>query len=212
MGQTLSEPVTAKVTSCCKNAAFRVGSSSMQGWRDSMEDCHTHILSLPDDPGTAFFAVYDGHGGAKVAEYAGKHLHKYVTKQSKYLEGNIVEALKQAYLEIDSVMCEEETLRHEDSGTTSVVVVIKDDKLFCANVGDSRAVGCIGGIAEPLTQDHKPKDKHEKDRITAAGGWVEGNRVNGNLAMSRALGDFMFKRNDKKKAEEQIVTGMYTRF
>jgi hypothetical protein len=28
-----------------------------------MEDSHTHILSLPDDPGTAFFGVYDGHGG-----------------------------------------------------------------------------------------------------------------------------------------------------
>jgi protein phosphatase 2C family protein 2/3 len=28
-----------------------------------MEDCHTHILSLPDDSDTAFFAVYDGHGG-----------------------------------------------------------------------------------------------------------------------------------------------------
>ena len=35
----------------------------MQGWRIKMEDCHVHILSLPDDPGTAFFAVYDGHGG-----------------------------------------------------------------------------------------------------------------------------------------------------
>lgn len=31
-----------------------------------MEDAHTHILSLPKDEGTAFFAVYDGHGGAKV--------------------------------------------------------------------------------------------------------------------------------------------------
>ena len=29
----------------------------------------------------------------------------------------------------------------------------------------------------------------------------------GNLALSRALGDFVFKKNDKKKAEEQIVTG-----
>jgi protein phosphatase 2C family protein 2/3 len=35
----------------------------MQGWRINMEDSHTHILSLPDDPGTAFFGVYDGHGG-----------------------------------------------------------------------------------------------------------------------------------------------------
>lgn len=29
----------------------------------------------------------------------------------------------------------------------------------------------------------------------------------GNLALSRALGDFCFKKNDKKPAEEQIVTG-----
>jgi protein phosphatase 2C family protein 2/3 len=28
----------------------------------------------------------------------------------------------------------------------------------------------------------------------------------GNLALSRALGDFVFKKNNKKKAEEQIVT------
>jgi len=35
----------------------------MQGWRVTMEDCHTHILSLPDDHSAAFFAVYDGHGG-----------------------------------------------------------------------------------------------------------------------------------------------------
>ena len=63
MGQTLSEPITAKETACVENGRFKVGSSSMQGWRVTMEDAHTHILSLPDDPSTAFFGVYDGHGG-----------------------------------------------------------------------------------------------------------------------------------------------------
>lgn len=207
MGLTLSEPVTAKDTSCCQNATFRVGSSSMQGWRVNMEDSHTHILSLPDDPNAAFFAVYDGHGGSKIAEYAGKHLHKFITKQEQYQEGNIEEAMKQAFLEIDQVMLEEEELRHEESGTTAVVVLIKDDKVYCANVGDSRAVACVGGKAEPLSKDHKPSNLIEYQRITAAGGWVDCNRVNGNLALSRALGDFFFKRNEKKKAEEQIVTG-----
>jgi len=94
MGQTLSEPVTAKESSYCQNAAFRVGSSCMQGWRINMEDSHTHILSLPDDPGAAFFAVYDGHGGATVAQYAGKHLHKFVLKRPEYND-NIEQALQQ---------------------------------------------------------------------------------------------------------------------
>ncbi len=58
-----------------------------------------------------------------------------------------------------------------------------------------------------MSEDHKPNNENEIKRIVAAGGWVQLNRVNGNLALSRALGDFIFKRNDSKKAEEQIVTG-----
>lgn len=49
----------------------------------------------------------------------------------------------------------------------------------------------------------------ETKRIEAAGGWVMFNRVNGNLALSRALGDYIFKKNDQKKLDEQIVIGEY---
>lgn len=171
-----------------------------------MEDSHTHILSLPDDPGSAFFAVYDGHGGAKISDYAGKHLHKYITKRNEYKEGNIIDAMKQAFLEMDEVMQNEETLKNEQAGSTAITMVIKEDRVFCANVGDSRAVASVKGVAEPLSSDHKPYLQEEFDRITAAGGWVDCNRVNGNLALSRALGDFIFKRNDKIKPEEQMVT------
>jgi protein phosphatase 2C family protein 2/3 len=55
MGQTLSEPITAKETASLQNSQVKVGSSSMQGWRVSMEDAHTHILKLPDDPEAMFF-------------------------------------------------------------------------------------------------------------------------------------------------------------
>lgn len=119
MGLTLSEPVTVKDTTCCRSTVYRVGSSSMQGWRVNMEDSRAHVLSLPDDPDAAFFAVYDGHGGSKIAEYAGRHLHKYVTKRPEYREGNIEEALRKAFLEIDTVMLEEESLRQEESGNKS---------------------------------------------------------------------------------------------
>ncbi|KAH8408783.1 hypothetical protein KR215_012227, partial [Drosophila sulfurigaster] len=205
MGQTLSEPVTAKESSYCRNDQYRVGSSCMQGWRINMEDSHTHILSLPGDPGTAFFAVYDGHGGATVAQYAGKHLHKFVIKRPEYNTNDIAKALKQAFLDIDYEMQHNEPCGEQMAGSTAVVVLVKDNMLYCANAGDSRAIASINGQLETLSVDHKPNNEAESKRIIEGGGWVEFNRVNGNLALSRALGDFVFKRANKKP-EDQIVT------
>ena len=56
MGQMLSEPITAKETASMQNSKVKVGSSSMQGWRISMEDAHTHILELKEDPNAMWFA------------------------------------------------------------------------------------------------------------------------------------------------------------
>lgn len=124
-------------------------------------------------------------------------------------------------------MASNEEMREDLAGTTAICVIIKDDKLFCGNVGDSRAIASVNGNVELLSIDHKPNNDDERKRITAAGGWVEFNRVNGkrkssvfffylfcfvfrfvgNLALSRALGDFIFKRNADKKPEEQVVCG-----
>lgn len=60
-------------------------------------------------------------------------------------------------------------------------------------------------MVDPLSIDHKPTCPEEKSRVISAGGWVQFNRVNGNLALSRAFGDFVFKRNEKRSAVEQIV-------
>ncbi|XP_015607689.1 probable protein phosphatase 2C T23F11.1 [Cephus cinctus] len=208
MGQTLSEPVTTKKSACCKDSKYRVGSSCMQGWRVGMEDCHVHILSLPDDPGTPFFAVYDGHGGAAVAQYAGKHLHEYIVKQQDYKDGNIARAMELAFLRLDEAMQYDPVIMDEQAGTTVIALLIKDNILYSANAGDSRAVASVAGKTIPLSRDHKPTLDGEWQRIKAAGGTVEFNRVNGHLALSRALGDFMFKRNERKSAEEQMVTAL----
>jgi len=50
------------------------------------------------------------------------------------------------------------------------------------------------------------KWKGEKARICAAGGFVDFGRVNGNLALSRAIGDFEFKKSAELSPEQQIVT------
>lgn len=84
--------------------------------------------------------------------------------------------------------------KDEDSGSTAVVVVLTPQWVVCANAGDSRSVLCKqGNTPVPMSYDHKPDDDDEERRIKAAGGYVASGRVEGDLAVSRGLGDYRFK-------------------
>ncbi|KAJ5894276.1 hypothetical protein N7495_005967 [Penicillium taxi] len=65
--------------------------------------------------------------------------------------------------------------------------------LYTANVGDARIVLCRNGKALRLSYDHKGSDENEGKRIANAGGLILNNRVNGVLAVTRALGDTYLK-------------------
>eukprot|EP00694_Reclinomonas_americana_P005364 EC794337.1.p2 GENE.EC794337.1~~EC794337.1.p2 ORF type:complete len:117 (+),score=38.49 EC794337.1:275-625(+) len=82
-----------------------------------------------------------------------------------------------------------------ESGCTCCSVLIRGDEVFCAKLGDSRAVLCEDGSAVGLSVDHQPDDSSEKRRIEDLGGFVEMGRVNGVLAVRRACGDFEYKQN-----------------
>ena len=84
-------------------------------------------------------------------------------------------------------------LIQDNSGCTAVCAVVTPWHIICANVGDSRCVVGSSGTTISMTEDHKPNNPVEKERIELAGGFVEMDRVNGELAMSRALGDFRYK-------------------
>mgnify|MGYP001356515344 FL=1 len=96
------------------------------------------------------------------------------------------------------------------AGCTSVVVAATPETLWCANAGDSRAVVCRDGVAIPLSFDHKPNSEIESTRITKAGGFVEATngffRVNGNLNLSRSIGDLKYKQSPELPPEAQIIT------
>jgi protein phosphatase PTC1 len=70
--------------------------------------------------------------------------------------------------------------------------------LYTANVGDARIILCRAGKALRLSYDHKGSDENEGKRIANAGGLILNNRVNGVLAVTRALGDTYMK---------ELVTG-----
>lgn len=182
----------------------------MQGWRITMEDAHTTILDLLKTPKKkiSFFAVFDGHGGSTVAKYAGEKLHRRLSLDAEFIKGTDYESiLKEIFLGLDADLRVDPNHINDPSGCTAVSCVITDDwRVFCANAGDSRAVISANGEAIPLSFDHKPTNAEETKRIVGAGGFVEYGRVNGNLALSRAFGDFDFKKNNSLPPELQAVT------
>jgi protein phosphatase 1G len=95
-------------------------------------------------------------------------------------------------------------------GCTAVVTLIVGNIIYVANAGDSRSVLCRKGGAVPLSFDHKPNDKEETDRIVGAGGFITSAnghfRVNGNLNLSRSLGDLKYKQNKTLPREQQMIT------
>lgn len=94
------------------------------------------------------------------------------------------------------------------AGCTAVVALVKGNTLVVANAGDSRCVCSRGGQAVAMTNDHKPTDTEEFNRITKAGGFISDGRVNGSLNLSRALGDMEYKQTKGLPPAEQMITAM----
>ncbi|XP_039133464.1 probable protein phosphatase 2C 11 [Dioscorea cayenensis subsp. rotundata] len=178
-----------------KTGRFSYGYSSFKGKRSSMEDFYETRISEVDGQMVAFFGVFDGHGGSQVAEYLKSNLFKNVSNHPDFVKDTksaIVEVFKQT--DIDYL--NEDKGQLKDAGSTASTVVLLGNRLYVANVGDSRVVACRSGSAIPLSNDHKPDRSDERERIENAGGfviWAGTWRVGGVLAVSRAFGDKMLK-------------------
>ncbi|EAT47443.1 AAEL001441-PA, partial [Aedes aegypti] len=129
MGAYLSEPLTTKDSSEEANDLLACGSSSMQGWRISQEDAHNCILNYDDK--TSFFAVYDGHGGAEVAQYCSLHLPKFLKQLQSYKSKDFEQALKDAFLGFDATLLDEkviEELKKLSDKTNGEEAIEEDDE------------------------------------------------------------------------------------
>jgi len=218
MGNFLDTPITDKETEVGADQAknLQYGISAMQGWRAQMEDDHVQLLSLPQIPELSLFGVFDGHGGDMVAHYAARNFPQFLLKtgclsigmDGEGFKQKATEAFEKSLLEIDTAMRQlpEVESGQDQSGSTSVMTLLHPRYVVCANTGDSRAVMARSDQAVTLSNDHKPFLPEEKERIEKAGGQVKFNRVNGDLAVSRALGDFVYKRCESVNDKEQAVT------
>ncbi|XP_031553359.1 protein phosphatase 1F-like [Actinia tenebrosa] len=175
---------------------------AIKNTRRKMEDKHiimpyfSTLFGLPKEfPSLAFFAVYDGHGGVDAANYASANLHVFLS-MNENLHTDPGLALYETFMMTDECFGLKARTEGLKSGCTAVTVLISNDTLHVAWLGDSQAVLSKGGEAVILMEPHKPDQKDEKDRIEALGGCVVyfgAWRVNGNLSVSRAIGDVEHK-------------------
>ena len=94
------------------------------------------------------------------------------------------------------------------AGCTANVALLVKNELYVSNAGDSRCVLSSKGVAIEMSYDHKPDNDIEKDRIHKAGGYISDGRINGNLNLSRAIGDLEYKKDDKIGVHEQLIVAV----
>jgi serine/threonine protein phosphatase PrpC len=205
MGAYLDTPNTEKNSENGQNDMAAWGLCSMQGWRTGMEDDHiAQECTQANGKMGMLFAVFDGHGGAEVAKFAKEKFGDMFINCPEFKKANYEEALKQTFLNFDELVGKKDY--GMDTGTTANVVYFNDEKIFCSNAGDSRSVIYTNNKAIPLSQDHKPDNEEERERIERANHFVEESRVDGNLALSRAFGDFQYKDQKGKQPKDQAVS------
>ena len=155
---------------------------------------------------SSLFSLFDGHSGKTCAEFLKKNLHSYICKDSNFPYRSR-DCLISGFRKADQDFLAGAKESGDMSGACALVVLIIGDKCIVANTGDSRAIISLnhGAAMGYLTNEHKPGNTAEYERIIEAGGVVynnyfineRGENINkgpfyvdpGKLMVSRAFGD-----------------------
>uniref|UniRef100_A0A1A8JPS7 Integrin-linked kinase-associated serine/threonine phosphatase 2C n=2 Tax=Nothobranchius kuhntae TaxID=321403 RepID=A0A1A8JPS7_NOTKU len=194
--------------------------AARQGEREEMQDAHVLLpdmsscLSSPPDllSRVSYYAVFDGHGGARASRFAAENLHlslarKFPSGEGEHLDKLIKKCLLDAFRQTDEDFLKKASSQKPawKDGSTATCVLVVDDAVYVANLGDSRAVLCrveTSSAADgqkksttlSLSKEHNPTIYEERMRIQRAGGSVRDGRVLGVLEVSRSIGDGQYKR------------------
>ena len=130
-------------------------------------------------PRVSFFGIYDGHGGETCSEFLRDNLHDLIVHNNEYFPDNVPEAIKLAFNKAEKNFIENYALDKkkelkDKSGSCAVILLIVDNKIYVANVGDSRCLLSMenGKKLIEVTKDHKPNLPEEAERIKKYGGKI----------------------------------------
>ncbi|KAL1309203.1 hypothetical protein HN51_051896 [Arachis hypogaea] len=178
---------------------FRSGSCAEKGPKEYMEDEHIciddliqHLGSSSNFPFTgAFYGVFDGHGGTDAASFIRNNILRFILEDSHF-PTCVAKAITSAFLKADYAFADSSSL-DISSGTTALTTLVNGRTMMVANAGDCRAVLGRRGRAVEMSTDQKPNRISERLRIERLGGVVYDGYLNGQLSVSRALGDWHMK-------------------
>jgi serine/threonine protein phosphatase PrpC len=162
-----------------------VGVAADAGLRAHMED----RWAVRAAPGGLFAAVYDGHGGAAVADHAAAELHLAAIRA---LQAGLdaAAALERAFAEVAQATADAE------SGSTAAAFWLAGATLTTAHVGDSRVVRVGRTDVDALTRDHRIDAPDERARVLSMGASLDPPYVvrgGHGLMMTRSFGDRWFR-------------------
>jgi serine/threonine protein phosphatase PrpC len=203
MGGLMSVALETKLVSQCRQDGWCFTGVEMHGAREQMEDeC---IIRPRLNASQHLVALMDGHGGTAAATYAKAELCQIMSAMKAPL-GAAEVALAMMGMDILLRMARPTTT----SGCAIAGVLVSREEALVFHAGDSRVVVFDTETGEIVyeTRDHKPTDAGEMQRICAAGGQVRDERVGGELALSRGLGDFHFKSSAELDWKDQQVTAL----
>ncbi|XP_062208973.1 probable protein phosphatase 2C 2 [Phragmites australis] len=189
--------------------SIRSGSFADIGPRQYMEDEHIRIDDLSGHLGSllmctvpsAFYGVFDGHGGSDAAAYMKKHAMRLFFADDEFPQTSqedgafaesVEDSIRKAFLRADLALADDSVI-NRSAGTTALTALVLGRQLLVANAGDCRAVLCRKGVAVEMSRDHRPTYDAERQRVVESGGYIEDGYLNGVLSVTRALGDWDMK-------------------
>jgi serine/threonine protein phosphatase PrpC len=136
-------------------------------------------------------------------------LHQQLPSRHEKLIALFKQVVTRALLSLDSGIRESTEGKRGDYnciGCTACVVGLTKELVMCANAGDSGAALYTVETITPLSEAHRIEQSSETERIRGAGYSISADhRIEGLLAVPRALGDYDFKQCGGKGATEQAV-------
>lgn len=119
--------------------------------RDKNQDNHGERESPPDKNKGLILVVCDGMGGHMAGEVASQLGVKTIIDTYFSTDLHNLAAVEQAFIEANQQI---HIQGHGTMGTTGVAALLVDNRVYVANVGDSRAYLIRNGTIEQISTDH----------------------------------------------------------